>query len=281
MQRYKLMALINCPECGHQMSDTAEKCPNCGYRINVSHSHPPKYIFAIILLVGIVILSFAIGLIMNFSLDTICYGDDDFIIGLSVFIITVIALLAGGWFFKKRNRFALTSAIVVSIVFTVGLLIMILSLGMESKGQRYLRRNGEYVGNRTENAIPNKNNATTTNSDVQLGNGVANEESAPVGTYQVTDKAGNKWLISVNEDETILIEGTDNSAYYGSWHLYKGKIETSFTSDGYIYPPLIFPNSESTDGMYLVIDLKEDYIYASNSAKSKNPRKRLPISKVK
>lgn len=26
------MALINCPECGHQMSDTATKCPNCGYK---------------------------------------------------------------------------------------------------------------------------------------------------------------------------------------------------------------------------------------------------------
>lgn len=27
------MALINCPECGKQISDKAESCPNCGYRI--------------------------------------------------------------------------------------------------------------------------------------------------------------------------------------------------------------------------------------------------------
>lgn len=27
------MALINCPECNHEISDTAKSCPNCGYRI--------------------------------------------------------------------------------------------------------------------------------------------------------------------------------------------------------------------------------------------------------
>ena len=27
------MALINCPECGHVVSDHAETCPNCGIRI--------------------------------------------------------------------------------------------------------------------------------------------------------------------------------------------------------------------------------------------------------
>lgn len=27
------MALINCPECGREVSDKAEKCPNCGYNI--------------------------------------------------------------------------------------------------------------------------------------------------------------------------------------------------------------------------------------------------------
>lgn len=27
------MALINCPECNHEISDTAKSCPNCGYTI--------------------------------------------------------------------------------------------------------------------------------------------------------------------------------------------------------------------------------------------------------
>jgi len=28
------MALINCPECGKQISDQAKNCPDCGYPIN-------------------------------------------------------------------------------------------------------------------------------------------------------------------------------------------------------------------------------------------------------
>lgn len=27
------MALITCPECGKEVSDTANNCPNCGYPI--------------------------------------------------------------------------------------------------------------------------------------------------------------------------------------------------------------------------------------------------------
>lgn len=29
------MALINCPECGKEVSDKASSCPNCGYPINI------------------------------------------------------------------------------------------------------------------------------------------------------------------------------------------------------------------------------------------------------
>lgn len=34
------MALINCPECNHQISDKAQSCPNCGYPlIEISNSN--------------------------------------------------------------------------------------------------------------------------------------------------------------------------------------------------------------------------------------------------
>lgn len=32
-KKEKAMALIICPECGHEVSDTAESCPKCGYSI--------------------------------------------------------------------------------------------------------------------------------------------------------------------------------------------------------------------------------------------------------
>lgn len=31
------MALINCPECGKEISDSAEKCIHCGYEITMIH----------------------------------------------------------------------------------------------------------------------------------------------------------------------------------------------------------------------------------------------------
>ena len=32
------MALINCPECNHKISDTAKMCPNCGFYVK-KHIH--------------------------------------------------------------------------------------------------------------------------------------------------------------------------------------------------------------------------------------------------
>lgn len=38
------MALINCPECNHTVSDSAEMCPNCGYKLadHCNNPHIPK-----------------------------------------------------------------------------------------------------------------------------------------------------------------------------------------------------------------------------------------------
>ena len=36
------MALINCPECGKQISDRAASCPDCGYPINATHTLAPQ-----------------------------------------------------------------------------------------------------------------------------------------------------------------------------------------------------------------------------------------------
>lgn len=35
------MALIKCPECGHEVSDKAESCPNCGYKITEAKDEAP------------------------------------------------------------------------------------------------------------------------------------------------------------------------------------------------------------------------------------------------
>ena len=52
------MALINCPECGKEISDKANACPNCGYKtkkeIQVNKKHIIVLMASIIAVVGII-----------------------------------------------------------------------------------------------------------------------------------------------------------------------------------------------------------------------------------
>lgn len=45
------MAIINCPECQHELSNTIKKCPQCGHKI-VLHNY--KNVKIIIILIGVI-----------------------------------------------------------------------------------------------------------------------------------------------------------------------------------------------------------------------------------
>lgn len=134
----------------------------------------------------------------------------------------------------------------------------------------------------------NTGTVTTANDTYQAEEAPASqtisELDSPCGKYTVTDHHGTIWTIIIKEDETITIEGgrIHNNTYYGSWmweERRKVVIRTNFTSED-TFPPLVFPVSEgNSDGMFLVIDLGNKYIYASGAYNSKNPRKRLTITK--
>lgn len=62
----RIMALINCPECNKEISDTAKVCPSCGYKINLQkHKKRNKIIFGIML--SVIIAS--IGFYVIYSID--------------------------------------------------------------------------------------------------------------------------------------------------------------------------------------------------------------------
>lgn len=43
------MALINCPECGKEISDTVKKCPNCGVKIKTKKNAGNKLVFIMVI----------------------------------------------------------------------------------------------------------------------------------------------------------------------------------------------------------------------------------------
>ena len=49
------MALINCPECGKEMSDSAKKCPHCGYKIK-NDKKMPMWLIVIIAIAAVLLV---------------------------------------------------------------------------------------------------------------------------------------------------------------------------------------------------------------------------------
>lgn len=54
------MALIKCPECGKEISDTAKVCPHCGYRLKTIDYVKHKKISTNILIIGVFLFAVAI-----------------------------------------------------------------------------------------------------------------------------------------------------------------------------------------------------------------------------
>jgi len=51
------MALINCKECGKQVSDKAVNCPHCGYEMNKSEGMKAVNGIALIALIYLIIIT--------------------------------------------------------------------------------------------------------------------------------------------------------------------------------------------------------------------------------
>ena len=59
------MALIKCPECGKEISDTVKTCPNCGYKKSKKEISKKKLIIIIILLIVIIGGGITTGVIIH------------------------------------------------------------------------------------------------------------------------------------------------------------------------------------------------------------------------
>lgn len=63
------MAIIKCPECGHNVSDKAKSCPSCGYVLEIDPiekdaKNVNEHRSSSDLMVGIIVLVATIGLVL-------------------------------------------------------------------------------------------------------------------------------------------------------------------------------------------------------------------------
>lgn len=105
-------------------------------------------------------------------------------------------------------------------------------------------------------------------------------ESMRVGTYQITDKTNNTWILTIKADKTATIgKKGSNQVAYGSFQFHS-------PSSGYIYrfdydeaPILWFQSGEKRATQ---ITVKNGYFYSDIDAASANhPHKRLQLIKIK
>lgn len=94
MQRIENMALINCPECGPQMSDTSKKWPNCGYKINKLDK---KLILGFVMLfLGLLAFLLMFPFLTNWgSIGKIPYDIIESYCGFGCLIISLILIIWG------------------------------------------------------------------------------------------------------------------------------------------------------------------------------------------
>ena len=105
----------------------------------------------------------------------------------------------------------------------------------------------------------------------------SNEQKSLEGipnTYTFTDELGDKWTLTLNENEGGRLEKGDYVAYC-SWFYDRRGIRLFFGDD---QPTICFKKGKETNFITYIVD---GYFYASStSADAKDPNRRLPITKI-
>ena len=276
-KRIENMALINCPECGNQMSDTAKKCPHCGYKQKKTLKLSPKNFYIASIVVAIILLIWALLLILNFNFsDPIRYEKSEVRSGCYITLFTIICLAFIGTRYKKIFPHSLRTVIIISII-DLGLIgLSFAILGCESWEQMRARLGYEsYLSSSDENF----NSANPTTIDY-------------IGTYEYIQPRNreerSKLTITINDDKTAvaLSEGRNEKTFYGSWTEYNGQIQLTFTDtnvhtfNGTYADLLVFTDwADQIDISRGVI--YDGYLYENSSfADAKNPDHRVKLEKI-
>lgn len=108
------------------------------------------------------------------------------------------------------------------------------------------------------------------------------EERNMLGTYEVTDKVGCTFRLTINEDKTANITGVrgENVTYYCSWSdfsVYDAGISIKFSGER----PLLYFEGGDNRGTGIYSFLSDGWFYATmEAAQARNPNWRLKAKKI-
>lgn len=287
------MALINCPECGHLMSDTSKKCPNCGYKKKRSiHLNKKAFLGAFFFILGLACVFFAWNNVFN---DFPYYGDgpiviwDDFmtsnlLFGLICMPLSVIFFVLSGKFFSCLFQKSTLIGNIVSICLIAYYVIMIIISGGFISSTEYEER---------ELASQSVQSST---SNIKEDN-----DNAYLGTYEYIQPQNQDGIQSlklvINPDKTaraiINKNGTELIAY-GSYFvdnengflLSFNDTEEHINGILYIDRLRVYQNFSKYFGIkYGYIKYEKDegklYLYEDSShGHAKDPTKRVELQKI-
>ena len=126
-------------------------------------------------------------------------------------------------------------------------------------------------------ALSDDDESTSNTSEQVVGEEAAQQDESVFAIYNVTDKSGSKITITLNKDETAIIE-KDGTPYYCSWTkpAVMDGIEITYpTSDD--DKPIIAYDGDVRE--VYSIWIKDGWLYADfSSAKAKNPKWRIKVN---
>ena len=276
------MALINCPECGHQMSDTVKKCPNCGYKVKnssktkgfLSRINIPKFGWLIVI-IGLFLVGISMPTMSNFAIRYIDPYYEEFYFGCILFLVGIFAMFYGCRILRRTFRYSMP---VFYCLATISIIILI--------GYMSVMGFDHWKPSFKSNQVEQTNNETSILEKPAL-------EFIGTYIYNQPDNSGRaeKLIIILNEDETAVAKATvrgEEKNYYGSWSRYTGNnIKLTF-SDAYFTW-----NGRTTSLLDAWIDwgeainvdgsvIRDGYLYANyDMAKAKNPEHRVKLEKTK
>ena len=289
------MALIQCPDCGKEFSDSSKQCPNCGYRLKrqntLSDNKTKQGLIIGLIGVSLLILSF-IFYRLSYEQWYFRFVYNDFQFQLASMFAVICIILIGWASVKLKERFhnALTYGIILCFIFMVSIIIMISNCGgVMSSNQAWAEDEAKWEQNQTQLEAKKASNP----NDIQYYYGTWEYK-------QPNNQDGVKSIkFIINDDETVQAIVNMNGkeiTVYGSYYFWSRnnppQLRMSFNDteekiNGILYIDhlRIFKDYNDYFGIkYGYITNGSDghlYLYENGSqANAKNPNKRVEITKI-